>query len=85
MGARRLRVDWLACKAHGVCAELIPELITTDEWGYPLIAATPVPPELSEHAHRAVSGCPTLALKLVDVDVPEDSGSRRARRQRSGG
>jgi ferredoxin len=63
---RRLRVDWPACKAHGLCAELLPELVTLDEWGYPIIAPGPVPPELRSLAERAVTACPTLALRLVE-------------------
>ena len=41
--ARRLRVDWPACKANGVCADVVPQLVRRDEWGYPLIAVKPVP------------------------------------------
>jgi ferredoxin len=62
---RRLAVDWPACKAHGVCAELLPEIVRLDEWGYPVIEAGAVPPALRRHAQRAVSSCPTLALRLV--------------------
>jgi ferredoxin len=66
MAAQRLlKVDWPACKAHGVCAELVPELVSMDEWGYPLIEDGPVPEALLGHAQRAVSACPTLALSLV--------------------
>jgi ferredoxin len=65
--AQRLRVDWPACKAHGVCAELIPELVHLDEWGYPIVAAQDVPATLLEFAKSAVTSCPTLALRLVDV------------------
>src|SRR3984957_7026183 len=39
----RLRVNPAACSGHGVCAELLPELITLDEWGYPLLAEGGVP------------------------------------------
>jgi ferredoxin len=63
---RLLKVDWPACKAHGVCAELLPELVSLDEWGYPLIEDGPVPGTLLGHAQRAVSACPTLALALVE-------------------
>ncbi len=73
--ARRLRVDWPACKAHGVCAELLPELIQLDEWGYPLVADGPVPPPVLGHAQRAVSACPTMALALAEV--PADESPRR--------
>jgi ferredoxin len=68
---RRLAVDWPACKAHGVCAELLPEIVELDEWGYPVIAPGPVPVALRRYAQRAVSSCPTLALRLVPyVDPP---------------
>jgi ferredoxin len=60
----RLRVNPIACEAHGMCAELLPELIELDDWGYPIVAGEPVPPELLEHARRAADACPTLALLL---------------------
>lgn len=58
----RLRVNPIKCTAHGVCAELLPELIKLDPWGYPIVASGEVPDELDAHARRAVSSCPTLAL-----------------------
>jgi ferredoxin len=61
-----LRVNPIACKAHGLCIELLPELITADPWGYPIIASGPVPVQLLALARRAVSDCPTLALLLAD-------------------
>lgn len=64
MSADRLRVDPIACEAHGLCAELLPELIRLDDWGYPIIEATEVPSELLPLARRAVDACPTLALLL---------------------
>jgi ferredoxin len=63
--ADRLRVDPVACSGHGVCAELLPELISLDEWGYPLIDGRPVPPELRRRVRRAVTDCPALALWLA--------------------
>ncbi|MEU8510932.1 ferredoxin [Kitasatospora sp. NPDC048722] len=57
-----LRIDRTACTGHGQCAELLPELLTLDEWGYPVQHATSVPPDLREHARRAVRACPRLAL-----------------------
>ncbi len=59
-----LRVNWIACDAHGLCAELFPERISLDEWGYPIIDPTPIPPQLETHARRACDACPTLALLL---------------------
>ncbi len=66
--SHRLRVNPITCQAHGVCAELFPERITMDPWGYPLIAPQPVPDELLGHARRAVAACPTLALLLDRLD-----------------
>jgi ferredoxin len=64
MMSRRLRVNPIACEAHGLCAELFPERVRLDDWGYPIIDDQPVPPELIPHAERAVNACPTLALLL---------------------
>ena len=66
----RLRVNPIACEAHGLCAELLPELIRLDDWGYPIIDAPDVPDELEGLARRAVDACPTLALILERVEDP---------------
>ena len=66
--SHRLRVNPVTCEAHGVCAELFPERIAADPWGYPVIAPQPVPDELLGHARRAVAGCPTLVLLLDRLD-----------------
>jgi ferredoxin len=47
-----------------MCAELFPERITLDDWGYPIIDPAPITPELEAHARRAAAACPTLALIL---------------------
>lgn len=60
----QLQVDWQACQGRGLCHELLPELVSLDDWGYPVIAGA-VPPELMAHAGRAVRSCPQLALTLV--------------------
>ncbi|MBO0806516.1 MAG: ferredoxin [Nocardiopsaceae bacterium] len=62
---QKLRVDPIACEGNGTCAELLPELITLDEWGYPIIDDEGVPPFLEREARAAVSACPKLALKLL--------------------
>ena len=59
-----LRVDPIACDGHGLCAELFPEWIELDDWGYPILDPRPVPAGLDEHARRAVKECPKLALRL---------------------
>lgn len=70
---QRLRVDPIACTGHGLCADLLPERIELDEWGFPVIAGE-VPPGLAGHARRAVRACPSLALRL------EPAGSGRETR-----
>jgi ferredoxin len=65
----RLRVNPIACDGHGFCAELLPELIRLDDWGYPIIESSDVPPELRELARKAVDTCPTLALLLEESGV----------------
>lgn len=65
-----LTVNPIACEGHGMCMELLPELIVSDPWGYPLIARGPVPGELLSLARRAVNSCPTLALLLTRVPEP---------------
>ncbi|HZP50130.1 ferredoxin [Actinocrinis sp.] len=62
----RLRVNPIACKAHGVCIEMLPELIGRDPWGYPVVSEQPVPDRLLALAKRTVEACPTLALLLTD-------------------
>jgi ferredoxin len=70
----RLAVDPIGCDGHGICAELLPEMIQLDDWGYPIISVDDVPPHLLVHARRAVAACPTIALRLARVEVE----SRRA-------
>ena len=61
----RLVVDPIACDAHGLCAELLPERVTLDDWGYPWIDGSPIPESLEPQAKRAVAQCPRLALRLA--------------------
>jgi ferredoxin len=64
----RIAVNPISCQAHGLCAELFPEWIRLDEWGYPIINPGPIPRELQAHARRAADACPTLALLLLGDD-----------------
>ncbi len=64
----RLVVDPVACQAHGYCAELLPQAVTLDEWGYPVLDGRPLPPALVEEARRAVRACPRRALRLVAAE-----------------
>jgi ferredoxin len=59
-------VDPIMCDGHGVCAELFPERVRMDPWGFPIVDNEDIPTQLEDHAHRAVSSCPRLALHLVE-------------------
>ena len=67
----RLHVDWTRCDGHGSCAELLPEILVQDEWGYPLSRTGEsdprVPRNLDGLARRAVKACPLQALRLRDA------------------
>ena len=63
-----IRVNPIACEAYGYCAELLPELVTLDEWGYPIVDGRPVPAHLVDLARRAAKECPRRAF-LVERAV----------------
>ena len=80
----RLRVNPIACDARGLCAEVLPEIISLDDWGFPVIRDAEVPPGLLDEAAEAVRLCPRLALRL-DQPAGTPAGSRQwAGRPRSG-
>jgi ferredoxin len=70
-GATRLRIDWTRCDGRGLCAELLPEILELDPWGYPVARAgvesdrrgIVVPRGLVDVAKQAVTACPLLALR----------------------
>jgi ferredoxin len=70
MAVRRLQIDPTACDGRGVCAELLPELIDLDRWGYPLLREPLVPARLLPLARRAVAACPKAAVRLQEEGRP---------------
>ena len=64
---KRLRVNPLLCDAYGHCAELLPQLISRDEWGYPIVQPDELPEHLQADAKRAARACPRLALLLETI------------------
>lgn len=64
-GGVRMRWNPIDCRAYGLCAEELPEAIVLDEWGYPMLAAGPLPDSLVRRARAAAACCPVLALKVV--------------------
>lgn len=67
MPQQQLEIDWTLCKGHGLCAELLPEHVELDEWGYPLVRGEGLPERTEKRARRAERDCPALALKLRGV------------------
>ncbi|MGW0733860.1 NADH-ubiquinone oxidoreductase-F iron-sulfur binding region domain-containing protein [Streptomyces sp. NPDC002851] len=60
----RLAVDWTLCQGHGLCADVVPELIQLGPDGFPTVPDAAVPLPLRGRAQRAVRRCPALALRL---------------------
>jgi ferredoxin len=63
--AAHVSVDPIRCDAHGMCAEVLPERVTLDDWGYPIVDGRALEPDLISHAKLAVATCPVLAIKLA--------------------
>ncbi len=57
-------IDWRRCRGHGVCSAALQELITLDEWGYPVMPDATVPDDLKTAARMAQATCPAAALRL---------------------
>lgn len=66
----RLHIDWTRCAGRGLCAELLPDLLARDDWGYPLARdgsrEPAVPNAAAKYAVAAVKRCPRLALRMLD-------------------
>jgi ferredoxin len=74
MSGHTVEIDWTRCAGHGLCAELVPDRIASDEWGFPVIAPTAVRRGEQRDVRRAISVCPTLALRL---GTPRSKGPTR--------
>ena len=58
----KLKIDWIACNGYGVCEAAAPDLITLDDWGYPVLPDGAVPGDLMRQAEKAINDCPMVAL-----------------------
>jgi ferredoxin len=75
--ARRLRINPIACDGRGLCAEVLPEMITLDDWGFPIISGGDIPAALRPAAEEAIRLCPRLALRIDRPRAPKPSRSGR--------
>jgi ferredoxin len=57
----RLRIDRVACTAHGACASLLPGRVGLDEHGYPIVHDDLVDPDTGATIVRL---CPARAVWL---------------------
>lgn len=62
--SERLIVDWTLCEGHGLCADVLPEVVSLGADGYPMLPNMPLPAHLRAQARRAVRRCPALAMRL---------------------
>jgi ferredoxin len=62
-----LAIDWTRCDGHGICAALLPDHITRDEWGFPVLDSAPIS-DADADARRVAAACPALALRLPRKD-----------------
>jgi ferredoxin len=60
----KIEVDWTRCDGHGLCSRLLPEQISLDEWGFPIIDGRELDPHLVQAARKAAMACPALALRV---------------------
>jgi ferredoxin len=64
---RRLRVNPTLCTGFAYCAEIVPERISLDDWGYPIVDSTSIDDDkILQHSRRAVAACPRLALLIEE-------------------
>jgi ferredoxin len=55
------------CTGYSFCAEIVPELITVDDWGYPIVSRREIETDdVMKLARRAVATCPRLALLIEE-------------------
>ncbi|MER6910912.1 ferredoxin [Streptomyces sp. NPDC000594] len=75
----KILIDWTLCQGHGLCADIVPELIRINPDGYPSVADAVVPTHLRDGAQRAVRRCPALAMRIERTEAAP-GGEERSRR-----
>lgn len=75
--ASRLVVDWTQCDGHGLCARLLPEAVSLDEWGFPIVDTAASASADPAAVRTAVASCPRLALRVEKSRTGTDHQPRR--------
>jgi ferredoxin len=55
-------VDDDACRGHGICTTICPEVFTLNDDGYSVVQSPAVPVELEDAVRRAAANCPERAI-----------------------
>lgn len=58
-----IEIDWTRCDGHGLCAALLPQAISRDDWGYPVIDRAAIENQPTAAVKRTIACCPALALR----------------------
>ena len=68
----RLHIDWTRCDGHGSCAELLPDMLSVDDFGFPVTRSGDRDPLVASRdrdaARHAVRNCPVMALRLYQPE-----------------
>lgn len=70
-------IDPIKCDAFGYCAELLPDHVSLDEWGYPIVRGERLPDALVDRAREAARQCPRRAVVLAAAPGAARIGPRR--------
>jgi ferredoxin len=62
----RIIINPADCDGFGFCAQILPELLSLDEWGFPVVREDEVPESLVQAARLAAHLCPRKAVLLLE-------------------
>lgn len=63
----RIVIDPIACDGRGACADMLPERIRLDDWGYPIVDPAPIKRDLERLARKTATVCPKLAITVEQI------------------
>lgn len=67
----RIQIDPIRCDGYGYCVELLPELLSFDDWGYPIVNHSELgTADEVALAKRVEHLCPRLAFRVLREAKP---------------